>query len=271
MDGRRRAATGRRSARGGWLPSLTTPSRLLEHHQRSLERRAAVVAAYRARRLRRMAAVPGGGGRPWESMDLIDARSRDVDLPGGGRLFVHEIAGPPGAATLVLLHGWRGTAAGNWATAMPALARDFHVVAPDLRGHDAASADDVMAMADALGVERFVAVGYSLGSAVAVRLGRHHPDRVAGLVLCAAAVSIPPAGTLGDVGDIPTAVVVTRQDRLIPEWRQLALARSLRGASVHPVDGNHFAFARADVFVPALLDACHSVARSPRGDRDLNV
>ena len=175
---------------------------------------------------------------------------------------MHEIAGPPGAATVVLLHGWRGTAAGNWATAMPALARDFHVIAPDLRGHDAGSVDDVVAMVDALGVERFIAVGYSLGSAVASELQRRHPERVEGMVLCAAAgVSAPPAGAPGNGSEVPTAVVVTRQDRLIPAWRQLELARSLPGATVHSVEGNHFAFARYDVFVPVLLEACHSVAR----------
>ena len=48
---------------------------------------------------------------------------------------MHELAGPPGAPTLVLLHGWGGTAAGNWSTAMSTLARHFRVIAPDLRGH----------------------------------------------------------------------------------------------------------------------------------------
>ena len=68
-----------------------------------------------------------------------------------------------------------------------------------------------------------------------------------------------PESTLSS--EVPTAVVVTRQDRLIPAWRQLELARSIPGATVHTVDGNHFAFARADVFVPTLLQACHSVTR----------
>ena len=144
---------------------------------------------------------------------------------------------------------------------MPALARDFHVIAPDLRGHDVGSVDDVVAMVDALGVERFIAVGYSLGSAVASQLQRRHPERVDGMVLCAAAgVSAPPDGAPVDGSEVPTAVVVTRQDRLIPAWRQLELARSLPGATVHSVEGNHFAFARYDVFVPVLLEACHSVA-----------
>jgi pimeloyl-ACP methyl ester carboxylesterase len=194
-------------------------------------------------------------------LGVPDARSRHVDLPRGGRLFVHELAGPPAAPTLILLHGWGGSAAGNWSTAMPTLARHFRVIAPDLRGHDARSVDDVIELADALGVDRFIAVGYSLGSAVASQLARRHPDRAHAMVLCAAAgVSVPSAVSEGEV-EIPAAVVVTRQDRLIPARRQYALARSLPGATVHPVDGNHFAFSRYDVFVPVLLDACNSVAR----------
>ena len=123
------------------------------------------------------------------------------------------------------------------------------------------SVDDVVGLADTLGVERFIAVGYSLGSGVAAQLARRYPDRVQGIVLCAAAgVSSPSPGTHGET-EIPTAVVVTRQDRLIPAWRQLELAQSLPGATVHSVDGNHFAFSRYDVFVPVLLEAGQTVAR----------
>lgn len=257
----RRRSSGPLSARAAWRSYRAARSLLLEGYQRSLERRAAAVA-YRARQLRLSTTGPTSVRPRRPGLEMIDARSHDLELPGGERLFVHEIAGPPGAATVVLLHGWGGTAAGNWATAMPTLAREFHVIAPDLRGHDAGSVDDVVAMADALGVERFIAVGYSLGSAVASQLQRRHPERVDGIVLCAAAgVSPPPAGAPRDGSEVPTAVVVTRQDRLIPAWRQLALARSLPGATVHLVDGNHLAFSRDDVFVPVLLDACHSVAR----------
>jgi pimeloyl-ACP methyl ester carboxylesterase len=235
--------------------------RFLEGYERSLQRRTAYVAR-RAERLRRSATGPSSLRPPRGlEMDVPDARSRHVDLPQGGQLFVHEFAGPPGAPTLILLHGWGGTAAGNWSAAMSTLAHHFRVIAPDLRSHDIGSIDDVVGLADALGVERFIAVGYSLGSAVASQLARRHPDRVQAMVLCAAAgVSAAPAATHGEA-EIPTAVVVTRQDRLIPAWRQLELARSLPGASVHSVEGNHFAFSRYDVFVPVLLEACHTVAR----------
>jgi pimeloyl-ACP methyl ester carboxylesterase len=235
--------------------------RYLEGYERSLRRRAAFVSR-RAQWLRRSATGLSTCRPPRGlEMDVPDARSRYVDLPLGDRLFVHELAGPPGTPTLILLHGLGGTAAGNWATAMPTLARHFRVIAPDLRGHQVGSVDDVIDLADALGVERFIAVGYSLGSAVASQLARRHPDRVQAMVLCAAAgVSVPSAVTERGA-EIPTAVVVTRHDRLVPAWRQLELARSLPGATVHTVEGNHFAFSRHDVFVPVLLEACQTVAR----------
>ncbi|ESY86734.1 esterase [Mesorhizobium sp. LNHC220B00] len=44
-------------------------------------------------------------------------------------------------------------------------------------------ADDVLAAADAVGMERFVAGGISMGAAIALHLAAHHPDRVTGLVL----------------------------------------------------------------------------------------
>jgi 3-oxoadipate enol-lactonase len=47
-------------------------------------------------------------------------------------------------------------------------------------------ADDVAALADALGVGTFVPVGYSMGSAVAQLVWRRHPHRLDGLVLGAA-------------------------------------------------------------------------------------
>ncbi|WP_322418292.1 alpha/beta fold hydrolase [Mesorhizobium huakuii] len=44
-------------------------------------------------------------------------------------------------------------------------------------------ADDVLAAADAAGLDRFVAGGISMGAAIALRLAARHPDRVLGLVL----------------------------------------------------------------------------------------
>jgi pimeloyl-ACP methyl ester carboxylesterase len=78
---------------------------------------------------------------------------------------------------------------------MPELAKHYRVIAFDQRWHgrgirsEAFSlddcADDVIAVADALGVDRFTVVGYSMGGAVAQLVWRRHRARVEGLVLAA--------------------------------------------------------------------------------------
>ena len=60
--------------------------------------------------------------------------------------------------------------------------------------------------------------------------------------------------------DVPTAVVVTTRDTIVPPNRQLELARAIPGASVHEVDAGHGACINApQLFARALLQACWSV------------
>ena len=67
--------------------------------------------------------------------------------------------------------------------------------------------------------------------------------------------------------DIPTAVVVTTRDRIVPAGRQLGLARAIPGASVHEVDADHAVCITApQVFARTLLEACWSV--EPGRSRD---
>jgi pimeloyl-ACP methyl ester carboxylesterase len=93
--------------------------------------------------------------------------------------------GPP----LLLVHGWPE----NWYTwrlLMPALARDFEVVAVDQRGvgltdkpqdgYDTGTlAGDLAAMMDELGHRRFAVVGHDTGFAISYALAADHADRVA--------------------------------------------------------------------------------------------
>ena len=61
--------------------------------------------------------------------------------------------------------------------------------------------------------------------------------------------------------DVPTAVVVTRNDKVIPVERQLALARRIPGATIHDIDAGHAACVlEAEVFVPAFVEAAATVA-----------
>ena len=269
--------------------------------------------------------------------------TRLAELPGRGVTRVWECAGPPGAETLILIHGLACTAELNWGKVFEPLARHFRVIAADLRGHGDGirtgspfrledCADDVAALAGTLGIGRFVAVGYSMGGMVAQLLFRRHAPRLSGLVLCAtarnvlgspaeklAALSLPTVATamrwnpimqlvsaeafertlLGSVDDpatarwaraqlsrttlatvvsameavsgftshrwisqlnVPTAVVVTTRDRIVPASRQLKLARAIPGAPVYKVDGDHAVCITApQLFAQTLLEACWSV------------
>ena len=123
--------------------------------------------------------------------------TRSVDLPTG-RVVLRELSGPQGAPTIVLLHGLGVTADINFFRCYQALGEQFRVLAFDHRGHGdglrtrrpfrlSDCADDVAAMADIVGVDRFVPVGYSMGGAVAQLVWKRHRRRVGGLVLCATA------------------------------------------------------------------------------------
>lgn len=122
---------------------------------------------------------------------------RTLDLPDRGRTWITE-TGPRGAPVVFLLHGWLATADLNWFACYSQLARDFHVVGIDHRGHGrgiksrrrfrlADCADDVAAAIDVLGLDPVIATGYSMGGPIAQLLWHRHPRKVRGLVLCATA------------------------------------------------------------------------------------
>ena len=147
---------------------------------------------------------------------------RMVELADRAPVWVYEMAGPPGAPVLMLLHGLGASAALNWFPAFDALGGHFRVIAPDLRGHGrtppgpdpftlVGCADDAVAIADALGVSRFIAVGYSMGGPIAQLIWLRNPGRIAGLVL--AATSRDFGGRMRDrlaFQSLPFAIAATR-------------------------------------------------------------
>ena len=125
---------------------------------------------------------------------------RRLKLPGRGTTFIRELQGPPGAPTVVLLHGLTATADVNWFTAFEALGRRYNVVALDHRGHGRGirswrpfrledCADDVAALIRELELTDVILAGYSMGGPIAQLTWRRHRDLVDGLVLCATARS----------------------------------------------------------------------------------
>ena len=102
-----------------------------------------------------------------------------------------------GNENVVLVHGSGPgvTAYANWRLVIPALAEDFHVVAPDMVGFGFSDrpegiqyglqtwADQTLGVLDALGIEKAHLIGNSFGGSIAMRLASKHPDRVEKLVL----------------------------------------------------------------------------------------
>ena len=270
---------------------------------------------------------------------------RRVELPGRGTTFVREVEGPSGAPTVLLLHGLVASGGLNWFQAFEPLSKHFRVLAIDHRGHGrglrswkrfrlADCADDAAALLDVLGVEQAIAVGYSMGGPIAQLLWHRHPEKVAGLVLCATSNRFVPgvrerltfvtavsaiAGStrLGQLAtriplaplqrripatvrarpdsmrkwasaemrrhdarmvtealaattnfdsrkwlhpvDVPTALMVTAQDRAVPPQEQLRLLLAIPHASVQLYDEGHV-WCASPSFGRAVRDACLEVA-----------
>lgn len=108
---------------------------------------------------------------------------------------LHHVDQGPRDAPAVLFAPSLGTTLGMWDGIAEALGKRYRVIRFDLRGHGGspvptgpysveALAEDVVALADALDLDRFGFVGLSLGGAIGQVLALDHPHRVASLVLC---------------------------------------------------------------------------------------
>jgi pimeloyl-ACP methyl ester carboxylesterase len=106
----------------------------------------------------------------------------------------YEVAGPPDAPPIVLIHGTRLSRAA-WRPQIDDLADEFRVIAVDLPGHGALADEPftldgavahLAAVIDEAAGGRATVVGLSLGGYVAMDLAARSPERVAGLVLAGA-------------------------------------------------------------------------------------
>jgi pimeloyl-ACP methyl ester carboxylesterase len=179
-----------------------------------------------------------------------DAAQDSLTIDAGGVSLAGEQAGEGRA--VVLLHGLTATRR-YVVMGSRALQRSGHrVVAYDARGHGASSpapsaqdyryeqlADDLAAVFDALGLERAVLAGASMGAHTALRLALTRPERVAALAL------ITPSFDAG----------APRDERSLVRWD--ALARGLR-------EGGAEGFVRAydlDAVPPAWRETVEKVLR----------
>jgi 3-oxoadipate enol-lactonase len=117
-------------------------------------------------------------------------------------------AGASGPA-LIFVHGVGSTAA-IWDSQLDEFGGDFRAVAIELRGNGALAdpdpalitregfAQDVLAVAEASGIDRFTIVGCSLGGVVAFELWKRTPERIEAMVIVGSFAQYPNAQGYAD-------------------------------------------------------------------------
>jgi pimeloyl-ACP methyl ester carboxylesterase len=135
----------------------------------------------------------------------LSASRLDVEVPGGSLAAFHLNDAGEGAPTVLAVHGITSTSR-SWSAVARELGDRASLVAVDLRGRGEsnslpgpfglpAHARDTVAVLDALGLDRAVLAGHSLGAYVVAHLAAEHPERVDAVVLVDGGLPIP--GTEG--------------------------------------------------------------------------
>ena len=133
-------------------------------------------------------------------------------------------AGPP----LLLLHGATSLGREDFAAQIPLFSKAFLLHVPDARGHggtrwDAANGfrydwlvDDLAAFVDALGLETFHVVGFSMGAMTALQYAVRNPDRLRTLTIVGITTEREPRASVARRLMDPA-----RADRDDPAWAAL--------------------------------------------------
>lgn len=175
---------------------------------------------------------------------------------------------------LVLLHGGGGVGA-NWELIFKAAPEGYQLVTPDLRGHGRTtnpsmeftfrqSALDVFALLDQLGIERFKAIGMSMGAKTLLHMATRQPDRVAAMVLVSAAPYFP-AQARSIMREI------SPDNRTDEEWRQMRQWHKHGDEQIRAIwrQASGFANSYDDMnFTAAYLSTITARTLIVHGDRD---
>ena len=213
--------------------------------------------------------------RTWPNREM----SRFVHA-AGIRWHVQQAGSGP---ALFLLHG-TGASTHSFRDLLPALARDFTVVAADLPGHAftesvRAAGYSLQGMSDSLAVllDTLQVIAWRAGDRAAVErviAGTGSKLDAVGLDLYARLVRDPDhiAGALGMMGNwdlqslardlprlqIPVSLIVGQNDRTVPPQQASRLKDLLQNASLHSLSGlGHLAHEEAPALVASLVSAEH--------------
>ncbi|MCM2414408.1 alpha/beta hydrolase [Streptomyces sp. RKAG290] len=154
---------------------------------------------------------------------MIPYEEIEVPVRGGDLTAVRWPADDPDAPAVIALHGITANAL-SWGAVARQLAGRVTLVAPDLRGRAGSSAlpgpygiathaDDVAALQAALGLDRVVLAGHSMGAFVAALAAVRHPAGFGPLLLVDGGIGFP-APTHLSPDELMTAVIGPAMDRL---------------------------------------------------------
>ena len=176
---------------------------------------------------------------------------------------------------LLLLHGFGMCGEGDWGPIADALAKDYRVILPDLRGHGRStnppgrftmrqSAEDIRALLDQLSIRRVRAMGISAGGMTLLHLATKYPERVDAMVVIGATSYFPEQARKA-IGEI-TAVAPPRE-----ALETLGQCASRGEAQVRELMGQFAAFkdSHEDMnLTPPYLGTIKARTLIVHGDRD---
>jgi pimeloyl-ACP methyl ester carboxylesterase len=178
---------------------------------------------------------------------------------------------------LLLLHGGMGIGA-DWRHVFPTDPDGYQAIVPDLRGHGRSSnpagtftfrqcAEDVLALADHLGVDTFDAIGMSMGAKTLLHVATQQPRRVGAMVLVSATPRFPDS-----VRPMMAAFTPAMFDALPAAEQDALRARHVRGddqiRALHAMMGS-FATSFDDMaFTAGTLATITARTLVVHGDRD---
>jgi pimeloyl-ACP methyl ester carboxylesterase len=131
-------------------------------------------------------------------VERVEFQTAHVAVSGGVRLhYVH--GGPKDAPAVIMLHGTSDSSF-SFSRVLPLMPADLRIIAVDQRGHGNsdrpafgysmdAFASDLLALMNALRIDRATIVGHSMGSFIARRAAEKAPDRITRLVLVGTALT----------------------------------------------------------------------------------
>lgn len=184
----------------------------------------------------------------------------------------YEIRGE--GAPLVLLHGGGGIGA-NWDLVFKTAPEGYRLIVPDLRGHGRSTnpstvftlrqlAFDVFALLDQLGIERFKAIGLSMGAKTLLHIATQQPSRVEAMILVSATPYFP---------EQARAIMrnTTPDNRTDQEWRQMRQWHKHGDEQIRAIWGQTRKFGDSydDMnFTPPYLSTITARTLIVHGDRD---